>query len=61
MMTPAILITGALIVIGRATVLGFALGNVRSVVSGRRDDAGRDPAAELKEPGADTESVEADV
>ena len=61
MKPPVVLITGALIFIGRGIVLGFALGNVRSVVSGRRDDVGRDPAADLKEPGADTESVEADV
>jgi NAD(P)-dependent dehydrogenase (short-subunit alcohol dehydrogenase family) len=61
MTTPVVLITGALTGIGRATALAFAREGARIVVSGRRDDAGRALAAELRELGAEAEFVRADV
>jgi NAD(P)-dependent dehydrogenase (short-subunit alcohol dehydrogenase family) len=47
--------------IGRATALAFAREGARIVVSGRRDDAGRALAAELRDLGAEAEFVQADV
>jgi NAD(P)-dependent dehydrogenase (short-subunit alcohol dehydrogenase family) len=61
MTTPVVLITGALTGIGRATALAFAREGARIVVSGRRDDAGRALAAELRDLGAEAEFVRADV
>src|ERR1700722_6778716 len=58
---PVVLITGALTGIGRATALAFARDGARIVVSGRRDDAGRALAAELRDFGAQAEFVRADV
>ncbi len=51
MNTPVVLITGALTGIGRATALAFAHEGARIVVSGRRDEAGRALAAELRASG----------
>ena len=61
MTTPVVLITGALTGIGRATALAFAQKGARIVVSGRRDEAGRALAAELRALGAEAEFVLADV
>ena len=61
MTSPVVLITGALTGIGRATALAFAHEGARIVVSGRRDDAGRALAAELRDLGAEAEFVQADV
>ena len=52
---PAVLITGALTGIGRATALAFAHERARIVVSGRREDAGQALAAELRALGAQAE------
>jgi NAD(P)-dependent dehydrogenase (short-subunit alcohol dehydrogenase family) len=61
MNTPVVLITGALTGIGRATAMAFAKGAASVVVSGRREDAGRALAAELRTLGAQAEFVQADV
>lgn len=58
---PVVLITGALTGIGRATALAFAREGARLVVSGRREEAGRQLAAELRALGAEAEFVRADV
>jgi NAD(P)-dependent dehydrogenase (short-subunit alcohol dehydrogenase family) len=58
---PVVLITGALTGIGRATALGFARQGARIVVSGRREEAGRQLAAELRALGAEAEFVRTDV
>src|SRR5689334_12601919 len=61
MTNPVVLITGALTGIGRATALAFARDKARLVVSGRKEEAGRSLAAELRELGAEVEFVRADV
>src|ERR1700678_4156697 len=61
MAAPVILITGALTGIGRATALAFAREGARLVVSGRREAEGQALAKELRELGAETEFVQADV
>ena len=61
MNTPVVLITGALTGIGRATAMAFGKGGANVVVSGRREDAGRALAAELRSLGAQAEFVQADV
>jgi len=61
MSSPIVLITGALTGIGRATALAFAREGARLVVSGRRDEAGRALAAELRDLGAEAEFIRADV
>ncbi len=58
---PVVLITGALTGIGRATALAFAGHGARIVVSGRREGAGRELAAELRALGAEAEFIRADV
>lgn len=55
------LITGALTGIGRVTAVAFAQVGARVVVSGRRDEAGRALAAELRDLGAEAEFVRADT
>src|SRR5262249_2956243 len=54
-------ITGALTGIGRATAIAFAQSGADVVISGRRDDAGRALAAELRDLGALAEFVRNDV
>jgi NAD(P)-dependent dehydrogenase (short-subunit alcohol dehydrogenase family) len=61
MNNPAVLITGALTGIGRATALAFARQGANVVVSGRRDEAGNALAAELRSLGAQAEFQRADV
>jgi NAD(P)-dependent dehydrogenase (short-subunit alcohol dehydrogenase family) len=61
MSNPVALITGALTGIGRATALAFARDKARLVVSGRKEQAGRSLAAELRDLGAEAEFVRADV
>ena len=61
MTIPTILITGALTGIGRATALAFAHEGANVVVSGRRQDAGEQLAAELRSLGAQSAFLLADV
>jgi NAD(P)-dependent dehydrogenase (short-subunit alcohol dehydrogenase family) len=61
MSSPVILITGALTGIGRAAALAFAREGARIVVSGRREEAGRAFAAELRDLGVEAEFLQADV
>src|ERR1700704_5167737 len=58
---PVVLITGALAGIGRATAIAFAHDGARIVVSGRREEEGRNLEAELCNLGAEAEFVRADV
>ncbi|MGD9765131.1 MAG: SDR family NAD(P)-dependent oxidoreductase [Candidatus Binatia bacterium] len=57
----AVLITGALTGIGRATAFTFAREGARVMVSGRHDDEGRRLVAELRQLGAEAEFFRADV
>lgn len=59
--SPAVLITGALTGIGRATALAFAAEGYAVVVSGRRAEAGATLVDELRATGASAEFVLADV
>ena len=61
MTSQTVLITGALTGIGRATALAFADEGASIVVSGRRDEVGRDLAAELRDRGVAAEFIRADV
>ena len=61
MNTPVVLITGALTGIGRATAVAFAKEGARIVIAGRRDELGRDLAAELRTLGAEAEYWRTDV
>jgi NAD(P)-dependent dehydrogenase (short-subunit alcohol dehydrogenase family) len=61
MTSPAVLITGALTGIGRATALAFAHEGARIVVSGRREEAGHALANELRGLGVEAEFIRADV
>jgi NAD(P)-dependent dehydrogenase (short-subunit alcohol dehydrogenase family) len=61
MTRPVVLITGALTGIGRAAALAFAKDGADLVVSGRRDDAGRELVNELRALGAEAEFIRADV
>ena len=61
MATPVVLITGALTGIGRASAHAFADAGAKIVVSGRRDEAGKQLADELRARGAEVEFVNADV
>jgi NAD(P)-dependent dehydrogenase (short-subunit alcohol dehydrogenase family) len=56
-----ILITGALTGIGRAAALAFARKGATVVVTGRRDEAGKALAEELRGLGAEAEFINADV
>jgi NAD(P)-dependent dehydrogenase (short-subunit alcohol dehydrogenase family) len=58
---PAVLITGALTGIGRATALAFACEGARIVVSGRHDDKGNALVSELQEIGAEATFIKSDV
>jgi NAD(P)-dependent dehydrogenase (short-subunit alcohol dehydrogenase family) len=61
MNAPTVLITGALTGIGRATALAFAREGANVVVSGRREQAGQQLAAELRALGIQGEFLMADV
>ena len=61
MSTPAVLITGALTGIGRATAFAFAKEGARVVVSGRKEAEGKALEAELRSLGAEAEFIRADV
>ena len=61
MSDPVVLITGGLTGIGRAAALAFARKGAKVVVSGRRDDAGKALATELRDLGAEAEFINADV
>src|ERR1700730_17500311 len=58
---PAVLITGALTGIGRATALAFAREGARIVVSGRHADKGKALVSELQEIGAEATFIKSDV
>jgi len=58
---PVVLITGALSGIGRAAAFAFAQDGAKVVVSGRRPEAGRELADELRKTGAEAEFIQADV
>src|SRR5258707_8531690 len=61
MSPPAVLITGALTGIGRATAVAFAKEGARIVVAGRRDAEGKALEAELRGLGAEASFIKADV
>ena len=61
MSTPVVLITGALTGIGRAAAVAFAKKGAKVVVAGRRDEAGKALAEELRALGAEAEFINADV
>jgi len=56
-----VLITGALTGIGRATAVAFAAASADIVVSGRREEEGKELEKELRELGAEAQFVKADV
>jgi NAD(P)-dependent dehydrogenase (short-subunit alcohol dehydrogenase family) len=56
-----VLITGALTGIGRATALAFADEGSKIVISGRREEAGRQLEAELRAKGVEAQFILADV
>src|SRR6202011_3307954 len=58
---PAVLITGALTGIGRATALACAREGARIVVSGRQDNEGKALVSELEELGAEATFIKSDV
>jgi NAD(P)-dependent dehydrogenase (short-subunit alcohol dehydrogenase family) len=58
---PAVLITGALTGIGRATALAFAREGARIAVSGRHDDKGKELVSELHQLGAEATFIKSDV
>ena len=61
MSNQVVLITGALTGIGRAAAVAFAKRGAKLVVSGRRDEAGKALAKELRSLGSETEFINADV
>ncbi|MEZ0094466.1 SDR family NAD(P)-dependent oxidoreductase [Streptacidiphilus sp. EB129] len=58
---PVVLITGALTGIGRAAAVAFAQKGANVVVTGRRDEAGKALAEELRALGTEAEFINADV
>ena len=58
---PVVLITGALTGIGRAAAVAFAQKGANVVVTGRRDQAGKELAEELRALGSAAEFINADV
>jgi NAD(P)-dependent dehydrogenase (short-subunit alcohol dehydrogenase family) len=61
MTRPVVLITGALTGIGRAAAVAFAQKGANVVVTGRRDEAGKVLAEELRALGSEAEFINADV
>jgi NAD(P)-dependent dehydrogenase (short-subunit alcohol dehydrogenase family) len=61
MRNPVVLITGALTGIGRAAAIAFAKKGAKVVVAGRRDEAGKALAMELRSFGSEAEFINADV
>src|SRR5580704_5316438 len=61
MSNPVVLITGGLSGIGRAAALAFAKKGAKVVVAGRRDEAGKALAKELRAFGSEAEFINADV
>src|SRR6202165_127902 len=61
MSTQVVLITGGLTGIGRAAAVAFARKGATVVVAGRRDEAGKALAEELRALGAEAEFINADV
>jgi NAD(P)-dependent dehydrogenase (short-subunit alcohol dehydrogenase family) len=61
MSKPVVLITGALTGIGRAAAIAFAKKGAKVVVSGRRDEAGKELVKELRSLGTEAEFINADV
>lgn len=61
MKNPVVLITGALTGIGRATAVAFAKQGAKLVVSGRREELGKELVAELAKLDAEAIFVQADV
>ncbi|HEY2226637.1 MAG TPA: SDR family NAD(P)-dependent oxidoreductase, partial [Xanthobacteraceae bacterium] len=61
MTNPVVLITGALTGIGRAAAVAFAQKGAKVVVAGRRDEAGKALAQELRSLGSEAEFINADV
>src|SRR2546421_5483388 len=61
MSNPVVLITGALTGIGRAAAVAFAKKGANVVVAGRRDEAGKALAKELRSLGSEAEFINADV
>jgi NAD(P)-dependent dehydrogenase (short-subunit alcohol dehydrogenase family) len=61
MSTQVVLITGGLTGIGRAAAVAFAKKGAKVVVAGRRDEAGKALATELRSFGSEAEFINADV
>src|SRR6476469_4053413 len=61
MSNPVVLITGALTGIGRAAAVAFAKKGAKVVVAGRREEAGKALAKELRSFGSEAEFINADV
>jgi NAD(P)-dependent dehydrogenase (short-subunit alcohol dehydrogenase family) len=61
MNTQVVLITGGLTGIGRAAAVAFAKKGAKTVVSGRRDEAGHELVKELRSFGSEAEFINADV
>jgi NAD(P)-dependent dehydrogenase (short-subunit alcohol dehydrogenase family) len=61
MTSPVVFITGGLTGIGRAAAVAFAKKGAKVVVAGRRDEAGKALAEELRSLGSEAEFINADV
>src|ERR1700727_2635647 len=57
----AVLITGALTGIGRATAIAFARNGAQLIIAGRRDEAGKALVNELRSLGSEAEFINTDV